>query len=323
MKSEALKRLIHYVELLLFTFLRVIFMCMPIDMASYLIGKSWRLLGPLNKRHQRVLRHIEWAMGDEYTSPQREKIARDMWENLGRTSCEALIADKILKDPKRIIADNDTFRHWSNECNDGAMLLTHHFGNWELSSAPTVLYTDHKIFGIYKQIKNPLIESFILKLRRPLFPGGLYSERSGGAKKALANIRNGIDMAMVCDLRFNSGNVVNFFDMPFPVSNFPETLAIKYKKPVFAAQLRRLKGAYFTLDMKQIKYKNTGNIKADSYHLTQALHTQFEEWIRENPEQWMWAPYRWSHRHSSIEKPLSWIQFSTLKQKLALNHQDS
>ncbi|MEP3266093.1 MAG: hypothetical protein ABJN78_10070 [Hyphomicrobiales bacterium] len=295
----------HYTEYILLRFIRLILLCMPVDMASYLMGKAWRIIAPFNKRHQRAIRHMEWALGDDSTPIEREKIARAMWENIGRTFCEGLISDRILKNPKRIIADSETFRHWNEECKDGALLLTHHFGNWELSSAPAVLYSDHKILGVYKSIRNPLVEGFFLKLRKPLFPGGIYSQQDGAAKKSIEKIRNGIDMAMVCDLRFNRGTPIKFFNMPFPVSSFPETLAIKYKKPVFAAQLRRVKGAHFALDMKQIHYEVTGNLKIDNRNLTQALHSQFELWIRENPEQWMWAPYRWTHRLQPIKKPMS------------------
>lgn len=302
----------HYVEYYLIRILRIILLCMPLDMASFLMGKIWRIIAPFNTRHSRVLRHIKWAMGDEYTPAEREKIARNMWENLGRTFCESMIAERVLKNPKRIAVNEAVFRHWNEECSEGALLLTHHFGNWELSSAATVLYSDRKVLGIYKSIKNPLVEAYFLNKRKILFPGGLYSEQSGAAKKALEGVRAGYDMAMVCDLRQLRGTIVKFFDMPFAVSNFPETIAIRYKKPVFVAQLRRLKGAYFTLDAKLIDYEITGDLKQDSHNLTQSVHSEFEKWVRQNPEQWMWAPFRWNRRRKPMKKPISWEEHCKL-----------
>jgi len=299
----------YYFEYFLVRLLRGILLCMPVAMASFLMGKIWRLLGPLNNRHARVLRHMEWALSDQTAPDERRILARAMWENLGRTFCEGLIADRIIRDKNRFDANNAAFRHWNEECRDGALLVTHHFGNWELTSAPTVLFTEHKIMGIYRRVKNPLVEDFFLKIRSPLYPGGLFSHQRGAARQAVARMKAGSDMAMVADLRDNRGLKVNSFGMPASVSNFPEMLALKYDKPLFVAQLRRRKGVDFVLDMQQIEIPRTDDIAHDCQVMTQAVHSQFEEWIRKKPDQWMWAPYRWSGRHDTAEKPLTWNQF--------------
>lgn len=315
--------LAHYAEYFLLRILRAILLCLPVDVASYVIGKIWRIVGPFNNRHGRVLRHIEWAIGDETTMAERHQIARAMWENIGRTFCEGLIVENILKDKSRIIVNNEAFRYWNEECVNGALLLTHHFGNWELISVPTISCKNHNIMGVYRRVKNPLVEAFFLKIRNPLYTGGLFSQQGGAARQAVTGIRAGKDMAMVTDLRDNRGIKVNFFDMPTSVSNFTESLAIKYDKPVFVAQLRRLKGAHFILDMMEIKIEPTGNFEVDCFNLTQAVHRQFELWIRKNPEQWMWAPYRWSGRWDTIEKPISWDDFCQLDLATKTNNLDN
>lgn len=315
--------LAHYVEYFLLRLLRAILLCLPVDVASYMIGKIWRIVGPFNNRHDRVLRHIEWAMGDETTVAERHQIARAMWENIGRTFCEGLIVENILKGKSRVIVNNEAFRYWNEECTDGALLLTHHFGNWELISVPTIPCKNHNIMGVYRRVKNPLVEAFFLKIRNKLYPGGLFSQKGGAARQAVTGIRAGKDMAMVTDLRDNRGIKVNFFDMPTSVSNFTESLAIKYNKPLFTAQLRRLNGAHFILDMVEIKIEQTGDFEVDCYNLTQAVHRQFELWIRENPEQWMWAPYRWSGRRDTIEKPISWDDFCQLDHASKTNNLDN
>lgn len=300
----------YHVEYGLVRLLRGLLLSMPVDLASFLMGKIWRLLAPLNGRHERVLRHMDWALGDEMDRKERERCARAMWENIGRTFCEGLISDRLLREKWRFRIEDDAFRHWSEECRNGALLITHHFGNWELTSAPTVLFTDHEVMGIYKRVKNPLVESYFLKIRAPLFPGGLFSQQRGAARHAISRIKAGSDMAMVADLRDNRGVRVELFGMPAFMTSFPATLALRFDKPLFVAQLRRLRGARFILDMRKIEFVPSGDFSRDCEALTQAMHRQFERWIRDNPHQWMWAPYRWSGRRDEQTKPEPWTESS-------------
>lgn len=307
-KTQSPIKLRYYAEYYLTRLLRGLLFILPIDVASFVMGKMWRLIGPLNSRHKRVLRHMEWALGGETNHKDREIFAREMWENLGRTFAEGLISDRLIHDPHRFSADSAVFADWVDNCRNGSLLVTHHFGNWELSSLPTVIFSDHKVMGIYRRVKNPLVERFFLAKRSHLFPGGLYSQSGGAARQAVMRVKSGTDMAMVADLRDNRGVTVNLFGMPATMSGFPATLAIKFKKPVFVAQLRRLSGAHFKLDIHRIDAPDTGDFDADCTQLTQLIFNQFEAWIRTDPAQWMWAPYRWSARRDEESKPLSWAE---------------
>lgn len=278
------------------------------------MGKSWRFFAPLNKRHNRVLRHIMWAIGDETTQGQREKIARDMWENLGRTFAEALILDKIVRDQNRIQVDPKTLSLWTDNPNTdnpnkAAIFMSHHFGNWELNAVPALWHTEHAVLGVYKRVKNRLVENWIKSIRDGVYKGGLYTESDNPARTILQQLRRGVSFAMISDLRDGRGLDVSLFDMPTKVSVFPTTLAVKVDLPVFLTQVRRMKGAYFVLDMVQIDFDKTGNQQHDIETLTQACHAQFERWIKANPEQWMWAPYRWKGRYEGEDKPISWSSF--------------
>lgn len=302
-------KLQYYIEYGLVRLLRLILLSMPIDMASFLMGKVWRIFGPFNIRHKRALRHIEWAMGDQYGAMAREKIIRNMWENIGRTFAEGLISDRIVKDAHRFNVTTDVFSSWKESCTNGSVLVTHHFGNWELAAVPPVFFANHNVSGLYRRIKNPLVESFFLSVRSDLFPGGLYSQQRGSAMHAVEQLKRGQDVSMVMDLRDGRGVNVELFDMPAMMSTFPAQLALKYQKPLFIGQMRRTAGAHFELDLVRINHSQINDQKRETIAITQAIHSQFEAWIRENPDQWMWASYRWTGRRDEVKKPESWQEF--------------
>lgn len=308
-KQETRPTISHWLELIGLKLLRLILLALPIDIASWLMGKIWRLLAPFNIRHKRVLRHIDWALGNQTNLTERHKIASNMWENLGRTFAEALILDKIVRDPSRVQIDPNALTQWIEHEDKAAIFISHHFGNWELNAAPALWHTDRAIMGVYKRVKNKLVENWVKSIRDGIYKGGLYTESDNPARTILQQLRQGVSFAMICDLRDGRGLDVNLFDMPTKVTAFPTSLAIKVGLPVFLTQIRRTNGANFTLDMMKIEIEKTGNQQQDIETLTQACHTQFEEWIKRHPEQWMWAPYRWKGRYESDDKPISWAQF--------------
>jgi KDO2-lipid IV(A) lauroyltransferase len=53
-------------------------------------------------------------------------------------------------------------------------------------------------------------------------------------------------------------------------------------------------GSRFSIDIKELKVPRTANAGDDVKWITAAMQREFEAWIREAPEQWMWSNRRWS-----------------------------
>ena len=255
---------------------------------------------------------MTWVLGDKTTASQRDEIARNMWENLGRTFAEALILDKIIRDQTRIQIDPAALSEWTDNGDKAAIFMSHHFGNWELNAVPALWHTDRAVMGVYKRVKNRLVENWIKSIRDDVYKGGLYTESDKPARTIVQQLRKGVSFAMISDLRDSRGMDVKLFDMPTKVSVFPTSLAVKVGLPVFLTQVRRTKGAHFILDMVQIEIEKSADQSQEIEALTQACHNQFEAWITAHPEQWMWAPYRWKGRYEDDDKPLSWDQFRAI-----------
>ena len=58
--------------------------------------------------------------------------------------------------------------------------------------------------------------------------------------------------------------------------------------------LRQGKTSRFSIEIKELKVPRTANQADDVKWVTAAMQQQFEAWIREAPEQWMWSNRRWS-----------------------------
>ncbi len=53
-------------------------------------------------------------------------------------------------------------------------------------------------------------------------------------------------------------------------------------------------GSEFEIELKELRVPRTANQADDVRWATVEMTRQFENWVREAPEQWMWSNRRWS-----------------------------
>jgi KDO2-lipid IV(A) lauroyltransferase len=50
----------------------------------------------------------------------------------------------------------------------------------------------------------------------------------------------------------------------------------------------------FVVEIKELRVPRTANPSDDIRTIMTEMQLQFEAWVRETPEQWMWSNRRWS-----------------------------
>jgi KDO2-lipid IV(A) lauroyltransferase len=106
-------------------------------------------------------------------------------------------------------------------------------------------------------------------------------------------VRDGGVLATMADLRDRKGVMVPFFGRMAPTSTFPALVARMTGAPLFAVEIVRRPGVRFVIALRAIEVPRTAERQADIEAATASLHAAFEDFIRRNPEQWMWAHRRW------------------------------
>ena len=165
-------------------------------------------------------------------------------------------------------------------------------GNWEIMALAGTRF-GVPLTGVYQQLTNTLVDSYTLEQRAPLYSGGLFDKSPATARTLLRRAREGGYPAFVADLREKRGVPTIFFGRRAMSNPFPALIARSVGLPLYAARVLRKPGVKFQMRIEEVEVPRTGDRDADVLAATQALQARFEEFVREAPEQWMWAHRRW------------------------------
>lgn len=291
----------HVLEYLLLRGIIAVVRLFPLDMARELSAQGWRVLAPYGRRHARALDNLAIAF-PEKSLDEREAIAMEMWGNLGRVMAETMLLDRILEEQERIEIENpELLGRYAGKIG-AAITCSLHMGNWELAMWP-LTNAGAKPAAVYRLVENPYIDLYLREQRKALYPGGLFARgkmnglRLGHdtARMIASYVRQGGRLGFLADRYEGKGVKVPFFGKPAGSNVVPVMLARRAGARLWAGRCIRIgKESRFKVRIREIKVPWTEDPSADIEAALTELHAQFEEWVRENPEQWMWSNRRWS-----------------------------
>lgn len=186
----------------------------------------------------------------------------------------------------------------------GAILLSSHFGNWELAGMAAAA-KGLPMYAIGKPNKNIFIDKYIKKLRG--LTGLKTIDKIGAVQKCMRLLKQNQIIAMLIDEHAKKGNVwVDLFGQKASTSALPAALALKYHVPVIPAVFYREKNKKPRLVFGMpFSLKATGDYQSDILSNTQAFmhHLQYE--ITKRPAEWtLWMHnrWRWQDRNKMLQK---------------------
>jgi Kdo2-lipid IVA lauroyltransferase/acyltransferase len=225
-----------------------------------------------------------------------------MWGNLGRVMAETMLLDRILKQPERIEIENpELLGRYANKMG-AAVACSLHMGNWELAMWP-LTKAGAKPAAVYRLVDNPYVDLYLRSQRQDLYPGGLFARGKmrgikmghDTARMIASYVREGGRLGFLADRYEAKGMKVPFFGEPAGSNVVPVMLARRAGARLWAGRCIRVGNeSRFRVRMTEIKVPWTDDPNADIRAALTSLQAQFETWIKEHPEQWMWSNRRWS-----------------------------
>ncbi len=287
----------YFAEYLMLRGVIALVRALPLDTATRWSAGAWAFIAPKTRRHKRALANLALAF-PEKTPEEREAIAREMWGNLGRVMAETMRLDHILDEPERVEVENPQLLERYRGRMGPAICASMHMGNWELAMLP-LTRAEAKPAAVYRLVDNPYVDLYLRSQRKKLYPGGLFARgKDAGhatARVIGAYVRKGGRLGFMADLYDRRGVEVLFFGHRARSNTVPAMLARRLGTRLWVGRCIRVgKGSNFKVVVKELKVPRTEDADADVKWIVARMQEQFEAWIREHPEQWMWSNRRYS-----------------------------
>ena len=259
---------------------------MPARMAGTLIGGLLAFIGPKTKWHSRARRHLTFAM-PELSDGEARDILQKMWWNLGRNLGEYQHVGQFMENGSITLKGRDNL----DAAKNGGFVVGAHLGNWEVIPYPPTLI-GQQVGVIYRPMNNPYA-SLIFKLRASNPQVQTYEKGRPAALGMLKTIQQKNIMVLLTDQQLREGIDAPFFNkvVATPAAHFK--IAQKYQVPIIPTRIRRLGPAQIEVHFQEPVYipKDAPDQVIADY--ARQFNAIFEEWIKDDPTQWLWPHRRW------------------------------
>ena len=237
------------------------------------------------RRRKITIRNMQLAFPDR----DSRSLARQCFQHFGCSLLETFCLPFFKTTLKKWLRFEgmEVFQKLRKE-GQGVILLTSHFGNWEVMS--WCAQFDLEVSGLYQRLSFRLADQLFMQLRQ--VAGMKLIEKKSGIREKIYNVLDqGEIMGLVGDQ--GRGQSIQFFGRK---TNFPlgpaETALIKNVPMIFTICVRR--GKYLDMEvLEEIPLQKGEDDNQIVYNTTQTYIKRLERLISEYPEQYFWLHDIW------------------------------
>jgi Kdo2-lipid IVA lauroyltransferase/acyltransferase len=248
-------------------------------------------------RRYRVVARRNLAMAFGWDARQVEGVARQVFRNVGMTLLEFLRLPAMSAQEIRRLVQLEGLEHLHNglAAGRGLLLITGHYGNWELLGARLVA-EGIPLSVVARDADDPVTNAFINRIRATC--GYRVIPRQSAHRGVLEALRRNEAVAILMDQNtIEGGQFVPFFGKMAATVIGPAVFALRTGAAVIPGFItRRSDGTHVGTGYPPVALPQTGDREADALALTALLTAIIEAQVRADPAQWLWIHDRWRHR---------------------------
>jgi KDO2-lipid IV(A) lauroyltransferase len=230
---------------------------------------------------------------------ERDAILKAVVDNLGQLLGEFSQFPKITRESVEKIVIYDGFENYqrAKAAGRGVLLLTGHFGAWELCAFAQGIY-GHPLSFLVRPLDNPLLDHLILRYRE--MSGNRIIDKNRAVKPVLQSLKSGGDVGLLIDVNTFSdqGVFCDFFGIQACSTTGLAVFALRSDAPVVPGFLiwdEQLKRHRLRFE-PEVPLIRTGDFKEEVRLNTARFTKVIEEMARRHPDQWLWIHKRWQTR---------------------------
>ncbi|MFH1312796.1 MAG: lysophospholipid acyltransferase family protein [Candidatus Eisenbacteria bacterium] len=243
-----------------------------------------------------TLSNLRTHMADSDLRCSRVRVGRRSYANFGMTIAEfvrlPLVGRAYIDEHVNVEGLQNLDR--AMRAGKGAILVTGHFGSWELMGC-VLAHLGYPVTFVVGIQRNPLVQALMNDLRHQAGIEIIELTSTQGIVRAL---RAGRFIAMLCDQDAGRAGVfVRFLGDQASTAQGAAGLAIITGAPIIPGFIVRLGGSKQRIVIERPVPAPEVKERADAIRsITQAYTNTIESYVRQHPDHWLWAHRRWKTR---------------------------
>ncbi|MBI3015875.1 MAG: lysophospholipid acyltransferase family protein [Candidatus Tectomicrobia bacterium] len=262
---------------------------------------AFRLMG---RRRQIAVDNVHQALGAQVTPQEEKRIVRESYKNLGRTLMEFCRIPRLNSNNLTRLVEIEGLEKVVQALakGRGVVLITAHFGNWELMPPATAL-RGYPLRVIVRPMDWAPLDMVVSEIRS--MHGTKLISKWQGMSDILSTLRQGEAIGILMDQNTvaREGVFVDFLGRPASTTIGVALAAIRTGAPVLPAHIVRLgKGKHRMFIGDEIPVITTGDLHRDIETNTARFSQALESFIRAHPDHWLWLHQRWKTQPSDAAR---------------------
>ncbi|MFQ5799348.1 MAG: lysophospholipid acyltransferase family protein [Bacteroidota bacterium] len=291
----------RYVEYFLFVLLGTIVRLFPLRLAQRFGETLGTLMYHLiSVRRVVALENLRRAF-PEKSERGVQAIAKGAFRNFAIAMVELLWFPRLTREriEKLVRFKNLDLMMDAHKQGKGVIMMSGHFGNWELIALSAALQSNLPLTIIVKTQHNRLIDGLLNRYR--CLHGNRTVPMGMSVREIFSAIQEKRVVAMVADQSGpREGLFVDFFGRPTATHQGPALLSLKTGAPVQMGFLvRQMDGTYEGVFEEVSKEELSEVTEANIAELTRRHTKLLEKYVRLYPDHWLWMHRRWKHSEQS------------------------
>jgi KDO2-lipid IV(A) lauroyltransferase len=223
-----------------------------------------------------------------------ESVIRQNFRNMGKSFVEVV---KIYYGFGKCVFDHVQItgvEHLNKALSKGAgtLLLTGHCGNWELSALASSMNLT-RLNIVARAQNNPYLNRFAERTRERYGNSVIY--KKGALKKIIQALKRNEAVGILMDQSVVSSEAViaDFLGKKDHIMKTPAIIARKTGSPVLPVFGRRVNSGHSIEIGEEIELDTSEDYEQAVYNDTVRFSGYIEEYIKNNPAEWLWIHRRW------------------------------
>jgi KDO2-lipid IV(A) lauroyltransferase len=259
------------------------------------------LVWSIDRKHRRVARINLGIAFSGMTKAEASSIVRRCYRQMGTSAAEFLhiprMDAKYIREHFRI-EGAEYLRASMEERNQPVIVMTGHFGNWELLSHVYGLQVAPIAF-IVRPLRDPVLDRIVTERRE--FGGNTVIRKEDSAKEVMKVLRKRVLVGILIDQNVDrsKGVLVDFFDRKAYTTFGIARLALAMRAAIHPGFIFRDPERKFHHTLRfgpPIGIRYDAPKGEEVARITRSCNEELEKAIRRAPDQWMWFQRRWKTR---------------------------